>query len=267
MNRSCLFMAGEFRVSMPAVFARDRWQHTMVAKPLLLNADMTLRRQGSTESFKGVMYFASVDNDEIKHHNLTLLKSLNIPCWPDPGVLLELTDRHAVMKRCIEAGLVSHQVQQVFHQSEIAIEPPYVVKTGNLHQGQGKYLIANKNDRLTWSGLATVEPFFKGESCRVLFVGDSVFCMHFFNPLSWIKNSAGADVLVGTLPQEIIDHARKARDLFGLEVCGVDYVVSDKEFHFLEYNQFPGLDASDEIAQVAKTLFLSKMDEVEKRIK
>lgn len=265
MSRQLLFLAGEWSVSMPLVFSSELWGHTMTSRPILLNSDGSFHRQGVTESLKGFIYFASVDNEEVRQHNLTLLSALNVPCWPDPKKLLNLDNRHVTLKMCVDAGLVSHPVQQVHLQDQITLPFPYVIKTGNSHQGEGKHLVESESDKVVWGGIASAEPFFNGKSCRVLFIDNDVFCIHFFNSRSWIKNSAGADLLVGTLPNHVIDHARKVKDLFGLEVCGIDYVIRGDEFHFLEWNCFPGVSASDEIEASAKKLFRKKMTEIEKR--
>lgn len=265
--RTHLFMSGEFRVTMPVVFERESWQHTMSARRLV-EEDGKLRRTGTHEDLKGVVYYANAEDDAIEEHNLRLLAELGTPCWPPPSTLLGMLDRHEVMARCVARRMVDHRVLTLrpWEAAAIDIPYPYVVKTGNAHSGQGKHLVTRPEEIPPWEGWATVEPFFEGESWRVLLVGDTAFGIHMTNDSSWIKNSPGAETeLVVGIDGPMVEHAKRVRDLFELEVAGVDYVVGkDGTFHFLEINQFPGVDVGDEATPVIAAFLRAKMDEVER---
>lgn len=267
MIRPFLFMSGEFRVSMPIVFANEQWSHTMSSCQLELNEENgTFHRKGINEQLKGVIYHASVTNPDIRRSNFNFLIDNDIPCWPDPRVLRDIDDRHAVMNRCINAGLVHHTVVQGLQGLDIPFSYPFVVKTGNEHQGEGKFLVRNADELPKWEGIATIEPYFEGISCRVLMVGDDHWCVRYDNEESWIKNSAGAELqLWPEMPRSIVHHAKRVRDLFGLEICGIDYVanVVDGYGNFLGYNQFPGVDIDDAVTPIISQFFREKMKKVE----
>lgn len=266
MIRPFLFLAGEFRVTQPLVFQHEPWQHTMTARRLVMNEDGTYRRDNNfSDRLQGSIWHASVDNEEIRRANLQFFIDNDLPCWPNPKILLSLDDRHVVMNRCINAGLISHQVVQGPMGIDIPFDYPFVVKTGNEHRGEGKHLVRNAEELPKWDGTATIEPFFEGISCRVLFIGDKHYGIRFDNEDSWIKNSCGAELtLWPEIPQNIIDHAKRVRDLFGLEVCGIDYIAGKSSNHFLEYNQFPGLDIDDSIEPDVIQFFAAKMKEIER---
>ncbi len=149
------------------------------------------------------------------------------------------------------------------------------MKIGQAHSGEGKYLV-NAYEELPhlhddglgmgWDGLATIEPFFEGRSARILLIGEHAFGIWNDNPNSWIKNSIGAETeMWPNPPATLVAHARTAAIIFGLEIAGVDYVIgADGAYHFLEINQFPGLDVSDEVVEVAKKFLGQRMDEIEK---
>jgi glutathione synthase/RimK-type ligase-like ATP-grasp enzyme len=272
MNRPFLLMSGEFRVTQKIAFLRDHWSHTMSTRKLVVE-DGELHREGVNESLKGVVYYARTEDVAFEIHNLELLIDQKIPCWPDPRVLRRMTDRHSVMQACAKAALIGHPVMIGKH-TDPQMQPsslpmPFVLKLGQSHRGEDKHLITRAADMPTsWDGLATMEPFFEGRSCRILLVGDRAFGVWYDNENSWIKNSAGAETeMWPDPPAGLVRHARSVADLFGLEIAGVDYVISQgplRRPHFLEINQFPGLDVSDEVVACVEKFLNAKMDEVEK---
>lgn len=281
-DRPFLFLSGEFQTTMPLVFSREAWQHTMTARRLVDNGDGTIRRDNVPgEKLRGIIYYASVESDEIATANLTLLRDLGFPCWPKPGVLLELQNRHEVMRRCGDAGLTTGPVMVLRHEHRhhVQLPRPFVLKTGNLHRGQGKHLLGEGEEFPEWEGLATVEPFYDGVSCRVLCMsgeleGDKravrMWGIRYDNPDTWIKNDAGAEVSMwDELPVEVYQHAHRVHMHFGLDVSGIDYVVGETPMgvraHFLEYNQFPGISVSETVEGEARLLFAREMTAVEKR--
>ena len=270
MNRDYLFMSGEYEVSMPAVFSMSSWMHTMIAKKLEISSG-SLRRKGIDESLKGVVFFHDSENISIGTDNLNLLADNEIPCWPNPRTLLAMEDRHRVMNECVDRGFVTHDVEFVENSYDISLNYPYVVKVGQEHRGQGKYLVKNSYDEAAlekWNGVATVEPFFEGCSFRVLIVGSRSWGVWYDNPDSWIKNSCGASIVnTHEFTEEerssVERHARSVASSFGLDVAGVDYIVNKDSFNFLEINQFPGLNVCDDAVKHAKLYLIERMKEVE----
>lgn len=267
MIRSFIFFAGEFRITIPIVFSNDNWQHSMHAKILETNSDGSFKRQKFSENILGCVYYAHVDNEDIRKQNYNFLIDNNIPCWPNPKLLLDYDDRHICLKKCIDAGLVKHKVLQTEYRKDIDFPVPFVLKTGNDHRGIGKALINDISELQPYDGIATIEPFFTGISCRVLWVGERFYCLRFDNKENWIKNAAGAELdFYPTMPNAVIEHSKLVKDLFGLEVCGIDYIVNEEknDFHFLEYNQFPGLSLpQDDNEKYIDDFFKMKLLDVE----
>lgn len=272
--RRFLFMSGEFECTMLAVFRRDLWEHTMTSKRLCVDSeDCVLHRTGIVEDLLGVVYFHDSSNKEIAESNLKLIVEKGVPCWPDPRRLLKMSDRREVLSTCVDDGLVSHSVQFVLPGEMIHVPFPFVLKVGNEHRGNGKFLVEKRSDIPEWDGLATVEPFFYGRSFRVLNVGERSWGVWYENQSSWIKNSPGCSIWSFEFTDRhylsrVLRHARKASKLFGLEISGVDYII-DKHcnWHFLEINQFPGLNVSDDQVSWTREYLDKKMEFVEKRAK
>jgi len=270
MKRPYLFLAGEYNVTMQAVFQLDEWQHTMTARKLVQTKDGLADGRFGFE-IKGLIYFARTDSYELELDNLKIIKNSGVPCWPNVDVLMGLSDRHSVMAKCREAGLTTDWSLSVSRGEIInyldETKLPMVIKYGQTHQGEGKYKLENTDESWAnlpeWDGLATVEPFYEGLSVRVLIIGDRVFGVQYHNPNSWIKNSLGCDYDDWAPIDGIVAHAQRAANHFGLEIAGVDYVVEPSGvFHFLEINQFPGLHINDESVKVAKEFLVNKMKSI-----
>jgi len=280
MERPCLFLSGEFRATQPAVFRREKWQHTMSAKKLFINGEMnigtdirTICRENFKERIKGIIYYNRTDDFNLEQHNLQTIIISGLPCWPDPATLLTMSSRHDTLFLC--KPYINHFIFQgnwnsfsnyYLNNSKYPFEYPFVLKTGEDHRGQNKFLIKYHEDFPKFEGIATAEPFFEGESCRVLFIGNKTFGIKYFNDTSWIKNSCGADIEIFDPPQKMVDHARLIQNLFHLEISGSDYILlPNGDIRFLEINQYPGVDGSDEINETAQKFFDKKMEEVENK--
>lgn len=271
--RPFLFMAGEFAVTQPAVFRRDRWSHTMTAKKLERDGFGGVHRPNVREDLKGFVYFNRAENYAFELHNLETIRASGRPCWPDVTRLQALSSRHATLHQCLCAGLIDHDVWFLDHESllrelvTVLGKIPLVLKVGESHCGEGKFLLHSKENIPEFEGIGTLEPFFEGESCRILVIGDRHFGVKYWNDNSWIKNSAGADMAVWPDPPEaLVGHARRAADAMNLEIAGVDYIIEKSgKFHFLEINQYPGLNISDESAECARKFLDTKMQWVEEQ--
>jgi hypothetical protein len=150
--RPYLFMAGEFSVTMPLVFSRDDWSHTMNKTKLVITDGRLHRSNIPGEDLKGIIFFADQCQKELELENLNLLYWKEINCWPSARTLLQMTDRHAVLARAVKCGFVSHPVVQGAMEDKPRLPFPFVLKTGFDHRGEGKFLI-NYESEITASQL------------------------------------------------------------------------------------------------------------------
>jgi len=263
MDPRFLFLTGEPAATLPLLKHRPAWAPVLSAITFDVTAGRLHRRKSATDDYLGAIYFADVRDKDIEGHNLRLFAQHSIPCWPDPTALLAISDRHTALARAVSAGLVDHPVVQVPFTRKPLLPFPYVLKIGNEHRGEGKHLIRSAGDIVPWEGIATMEPFFEGESVRVLLLGDRAFGVRIRNDSSWIKNSPGASIEAWEPDEAIVSHARKAMELFGLEIAGVDYVIDQAGYHFIELNPFPRVALSKESAALAREMFSRAMDAIE----
>jgi hypothetical protein len=265
MDARFLFFTGEPAATLPLLKQRPTWAPVLSAITLDVTAGRVHRRRNTSDDFRGVLYFADVRDKDIERHNLRLLADHEIPCWPDPAALLAVSDRHAALARCVAAGLVDHPVLQAHYTRDPLLPCPYVLKIGDEHRGEGKHLIRSAADIPRWDGIATMEPFFEGASVRVLLLGGRAFGVRIHNEGSWIKNAPGASLEAWEPDDAIVLHARRAMQLFGLTIAGVDYVIDAGGYHFIELNPFPRVGLSKESAAVAQGMFREAMDAIEAR--
>jgi len=229
------------------------------------------RKNNEYENLKGVIFYADVDDKDIERHNLELFVEHNIPCFPDPKVLLGMQDRHEVLEQCVNWGFAKDDREfitsdQFFFNGFPIVNFPVVIKTGNSHRGIDKYLVSNLGEIPEWEGIATVEPYYEGESCRLLVIGEEVFGARYNNSESWIKNSVGCEVEEipdSEIPGYMKQSALELTERFGLEIAGIDYIVKDGNWEFIEINQYPGLDMYDRQVESAKRFLRVKMDKIE----
>ncbi|MDI1451387.1 hypothetical protein [Polyangium sp. 6x1] len=265
MQPQYLFLTGEPAATLPLLKERPTWAPVLSAITFDVIAGRLHRRRSATDDFRGVVYFADVRDKDVEQHNLRVLAEHGIPCWPDPTALRAASQRHAALARCVAAGLVEHPVVQSQSTREPLLPFPYVLKTGEEHRGEGKHLIRSSHDIPSWDGIATAEPFFEGESVRVLLLGERAFGVRILNEGTWIKNAPGASFEAWTPSKAIVAHARQAAQLFGLTVAGVDYVIDRSGPHFIELNPFPRVNLTNESAALAREIFRSAMEAVEAR--
>lgn len=266
MQARYLFFTGEPAVTLPLVKARPSWTPVLSALTFDVTAGRLHRRRSASDDFRGAVYLADVRDKDIERHNLGALLRHRVPCWPDPEALLAVSDRHAALARCVAGGLVDHPVRQGLFSREPQLPFPYVLKIGEEHRGEGKHLIRSVADIPRWDGVASMEPFFEGQSVRVLIIGERAFGAALRNESSWIKSAAGGSFEAWEPDLAITQHARRAAGLFGLSIAGVDYVVDEAGFHFIELNPFPRLGLSRESAECARELLGAAMDAVERDV-
>ncbi len=266
-----IFFAGKSTITMGAAFSMDNWRHTQRCKEFHVK-DGEFKINKENYLYSGLVYFADFYDKSLSLRILELIQENNIPCWPNPETLIKLHDRHDSLEILENNGMLNHTIWQGLeeekpHQDKLPLSYfPYVLKTGNSHRGEGKTLIKNREEwsKASWEGRATLEPFFEGESVRILIIGDYHTSFKLINGTSWIKNSEGCDVEDWEPIPKMLEHAKCCNKILGLEVSGVDYIVTKDDFHLLEVNQFPGLTSiPSEDREKVKNFFKEKMRYVE----
>ncbi len=261
---SFLFLSGEVSVSLPMCVRRASWQHTIVARAIRPEGER-VAYGAIPKRFEAVLWYCSVDDDELRLGNERALRESGVPCWPSLDLLEKWGDRRDKLQAAAAAGLVDDVLfaHATSLDKEVAARDT-VVKVGNLHVGEGKILVRAGELFPLWDGLASVEPFVEGRSVRAYVVGDRAYGVEYTNDLSWIKNGPGADTFEVELGNELEEHAKRAHALYGFPVSGVDYIVRpDGSFRVLEHKHFPGVTLHAEAEEAIKAEFERAMKALE----
>lgn len=156
---------------------------------------------------------------------------------------------------------------------------PVVVKVGNLHASEGKYLVTEtqpfpylKYDQRKQS--ITVEEFVpNARSIRIGLIGDPTSYENYFihehiNSKTWLKNFAPEEELVYSynerhqlnIPEidSLFEEVQMIAQRYNANLLGVDWVVTEDKIGLLELNDMIGLPEGD----FAKNLFLTKIRDI-----
>jgi hypothetical protein len=216
--------------------------------------------------FDAVLWYCSVDNDELRLNNERALRESNIPCWPSLDLLEKWGDRRDKLFAAAAMGLVDNVLfaNAVSYDKKIATHDT-VVKIGNLHVGEGKILVRTGERFPFWEGLASIEPFVEGRSVRAYVVKDRVYGVEYVNKLNWIKNGPGSETFEIKLDSNLEEHARRTHAFYGFPISGVDYIVRPNgSFRFLEHNHFPGVTLHAEAEKEIIKTFEEAMNSLER---
>lgn len=260
---SFLFLSGEVSSSLPLCMRRKGWQHTTVARWMKAE-DGRVKYGALPTPFDAVLWYCSVDDIGTLERNLLVIQETGVPCWPDVNVMWKWRDRRTKLFHAVAQGFVESDVEFVHFDPDRVVNRDTVLKVGNVHVGEGKFLV-KKGERLPYYiNLATLEPFVEGRSVRAYVVGDLIAGVEYTNDESWIKNGPGADTFEVELSSELQEHARRVHDFYEFPVSGIDYIVRpDGTFRFLEHNHFPGVTLHSKVELAIVKLFEGAMDALE----
>lgn len=120
----------------------------------------------------------------------------------------------------------------------VATHSDYVAKWGNWHCGENKALFSE-----SWEGEepAIIEPFIQGQSVRIAMIGEHFWQIRLEGE-DWLKSIHSDDASFMEVDSELLEDTRNIARGFGLEMLGVDYIVSDSGTkHLLEVNHIPNV--------------------------
>jgi len=155
-----------------------------------------------------------------------------------------------------------------------------IIKTGDNHQGIGKYKFPDAPRKMLRHESVVYEEFVENHrGIRVLIIGDDTFLIEQVNPDTWIKNDRPVDEItyhwdtqieeaLKWLPcaQELIWDAHILLDHIKGSLIGIDYAVGSDKIGLLEANDMVGIP-DNEFAMECFNKLLLKYSEVYLRLK
>jgi glutathione synthase/RimK-type ligase-like ATP-grasp enzyme len=93
-----------------------------------------------------------------------------------------------------------------------------------------------------------LERFVSGESVRIQLIGERAWQMSLGGD-DWKKSIHHPAAALTPADPELLDDARRLQRHLGLDIAGIDYVITSGEKHLLEVNHIPSVTAFEEVHQ------------------
>lgn len=153
--------------------------------------------------------------------------------------------RSSYERKIVQGGDV-HSVEEFkmiaedLNQTIVKSGKKWVIKEGNEHQGEDKYLTSDKYN-FVYGTSYVVEPYVEGRSVRVLIIGKDVFKIEHINSNNWIRNiNPEEEITDAHIPREVIADAQQIAKELKLGLVGIDYQIGRSQYLPLEINIMPG---------------------------
>jgi hypothetical protein len=167
------------------------------------------------------------------------------PCFPNPQAVLDCRLKFPCLVRALRyTRFGSARRGYAAPGVGFRTEGESVAKWGNWHCGENKARFTGE-----WQGedAAVIEPFLKGESVRVVMIGDRYWQIRLTGP-DWLKSVHGPGAAFMDADTELVDDTRRIRDGFGLALIANDYIIAhDGTKHLLEVNHIPSVTCFPEL--------------------
>jgi hypothetical protein len=170
---------------------------------------------------------------------ITLLALWSGPCLPNASGMMDLRHRIPGLVRALSVSKFSGIKRgMVLGGEEYFAESEVVAKWGIWHCGEDKNKFTG-----SWKSAETsvIEEFITGEAVRIMIVGDKAWQIKLTGD-TWLKSIHHQDALEMELDNELLSDSRNIAKHFGLQMVGIDYMVSsDGNKYLLEVNHIPNV--------------------------
>jgi hypothetical protein len=185
-----------------------------------------------------------------------------VPAFPDLDLALIHDDRvlSLILATRADPKLPIKRGYLTTDSRPFTFEELHVLKVGNDHCGDGKRLINGYlgGNQGTLPGI--IEPFIKGESIRVLVVGEKAWVLKYESKKGdWRKNVDPVVTEIHFAPG-IKERGQQIAKKLDLSVVGIDFIGSHEEgWQLLEVNAYPGLEDVPEAQDEFERLLLLRL--------
>lgn len=165
-------------------------------------------------------------------------------CFPNALSMLNCRLKLPCLARALQVSQFNSPRGLISSNTEINIKTKRVAKWGNWHCGENKAIVEGK---WTSDEPAIIEPYFAGESVRIVILGD----VHYQIKLegeSWLKSihSPIADFM--EVDAELLADTQHVKAALGMDMIANDYIIGeDGEKHLLEVNHIPNVTRFPEL--------------------
>ncbi|PHN08242.1 ATP-grasp domain-containing protein [Flavilitoribacter nigricans] len=177
----------------------------------------------------------------IFENDLDLLTGLAIwggPCFPNALAMMNCRLKLPCLARALQVSRFNTRRGFLPAQGTIQVNRTSVAKWGNWHCGENKQKFSGE-----WTGRETsvIEPFFPGESVRVVALGGHQFQIRLAGE-SWLKSIDDESAAMMEMDPELLEDTLRIKKAFGMDLIANDYIIDNEgNKHLLEVNHIPNM--------------------------
>jgi hypothetical protein len=190
-----------------------------------------------------VVYYGIFDNDLDFISGLTLWGG---ECYPNPRAMLDCRLKIPCLIKALELTKFGSQRGFVSANTEITIKTDAVAKWGNWHCGENKERISHE---WTSGHASTLEPFFEGESVRIMNIGEHYWQIKLEGD-NWLKSIHPETACFMEIDPDLLEDTKHIKNTLKMDMIGNDYIVMDNgEKKLLEVNHIPNVTRFENVRE------------------
>lgn len=198
----------------------------------------------------------------IFEHDLDLIAALALwggPCIPNAAAMMDCRLKLPCLVRALRySRFAAPSRGYAGPGATFFAEQEHVAKWGNWHCGENK---ARFTGLRTSDEACIIEPYFAGESVRVVVIGDQAWQIRLNGP-DWLKSIHDPAATFMEIDRELLDDTRAVAKGIGLEIAANDYLVEPSGAkHLLELNHIPNVTRFPEILSAYRDYVVKRLTE------
>jgi hypothetical protein len=181
----------------------------------------------------------------IFENDFDLITGLSIwdgPCYPNAHAMMNCRLKLPCLARALKFSKFNSSRGLISPQTSINVKQLTVAKWGNWHCGENK---AKFDQGWESPEAAIIEPFFEGESVRIVSIGSTNLQIK-LEGQDWLKSIHDDKAAFMDIDQELLEDTLNIKKAFGMSMIANDYIVgNDGKRHLLEVNHIPNISRFD----------------------
>lgn len=168
-------------------------------------------------------------------------------CYPNAVGMMNCRLKLPCLARALQVSQFNSKRGMIAPNTEINVDKITVGKWGNWHCGENKTRFNG-----TWHSqeAAVLEPFFEGNSVRVVSIGDKHLQVN-LEGTDWLKSIHDPKASIMEMDADLLEDTLTIKKHFGLQMIANDYIVgSNGRKHLLEVNHIPNVTRFDKLKEI-----------------
>lgn len=160
------------------------------------------------------------------------------PCYPNAMAMMNCRLKAPCLARALQVSRFNSQRGFISPDTSIHANETTVAKWGNWHCGENK---AKFNEEWKSNEAAIIEPFFEGQSVRIVSIGDHHMQIKLEGE-NWLKSIHDNTADFMEIDEELLADTLHIKKAFNMQMIANDYIVgTEGTKHLLEVNHIPNV--------------------------